>query len=659
MRDDEFEPHLGKIGSRAPRERSYLQRVLHTANLAGRSAKGKGTFHGSRIGRGAGIGRVLAARDRCGAYRQRRVVTKSRFTKLAGKGLGAAKAHLRYIQRDGVTREGEPGQLYSAERDRVDGKEFLERCDGDRHQFRFIVAAEDAEQYEDLKPFIRRLMAQMEADLGTKLDWVAANHFNTGHPHTHIVLRGKDDKGEDLVIAREYISHGIRERAAEIVTLDLGPRTDLEIEDRLRREVEQERFTSLDRRLLKDVGDDGVVRSTGPRDPFQQTLCTGRLQKLKRLGLAEEERPGQWRLAPDLENTLRQMGERGDIIRRLHREMAGNAIMRGAQDYAIYDPAEQDAKPLIGRVVARGLSDEINDRFYLVVDAADGRAHYVEIGKADDGNPTREGSIIAVRPKPAGARDVDRTIADIASANEGRYSIDLHLRYDPSATQDFAETHVRRLEAMRRLVGNVERDRDGTWVIGRDHLENAAAFERKLARLAPVQLEILSTNTLDRQVTADGATWLDRTLVARNEIAIHEAGFGRDLNDALVRRRQWLIEEDLAREDEAGRTLYRANLLSLLRRRDLTRAAGQLSDELRLAYSETKAGDHIEGVYRRSVDLVSGRFAIVERSRDFTLVPWRPVLERNLGKSVSGIARENTISWSLGRQRSGPEMHGM
>jgi type IV secretory pathway VirD2 relaxase len=656
MRDDEFEPHLGKIGSRAPRGRSYLQRVLHTANLAGRGAKGKGKFQGSRIGRGAGIGRVLAARDRYGAYRQRRVVTKSRFTKLAGKGLGAAKAHLRYIQRDGVTREGEPGQLYSAERDRVDGKEFLERCDGDRHQFRFIVAAEDGEQYDDLKPFIRRLMVQMETDLGTKLDWVAADHFNTGHPHTHIVLRGKDDKGEDLVIAREYIAHGIRERAAEIVTLDLGPRTDLEIEDRLRREVEQERFTSLDRRLLKEVGDDGLLRSAGSRDPFQQTLRTGRLQKLKRLSLAEEVHPGQWRLAPDLETTLRQTGARGDIIRTLHREMAGKAIARGAQDYAIYDPTEMEVKPLIGRVVARGLSDEINDRFYLVVDATDGRAHYVEIGKADDGNPTREGSIIAVRPKLGGVREVDRTIADIASANEGRYSIDLHLRHDPSATQDFAETHVRRLEAMRRVMGNVERERDGTWIIGPDHLENAAAFERKLSGLSPVHLETLSTHALDHQVTADGATWLDRTLIGHNEIAIHDAGFGRDLNDALTRRRRWLIEQDLAREDEAGRTLYRANLLSLLRRRDLTRAAGQLSGELGLAYSEAKAGDHIEGVYRRSVDLVSGRFAVIEQSRDFTLVPWRSVLERSLGKSVSGIARENTISWSLGRQRSGPEI---
>ncbi|TIT02240.1 MAG: conjugal transfer protein TraI, partial [Mesorhizobium sp.] len=135
----------------------------------------------------------------------------ARIVKLAGKGADGARAHLRYLQRDGVTREGEPGELYGADSDRVDGKAFLDRANGDRHQFRFIVAPEDGIEYEDLKPLTRRLMAQMQEDLGTKLDWVAVDHFNTGHPHSHIIVRGKDDRGDNLVIAREYISSGIRE----------------------------------------------------------------------------------------------------------------------------------------------------------------------------------------------------------------------------------------------------------------------------------------------------------------------------------------------------------------------------------------------------------------------------------------------------------------
>lgn len=655
MLDDDFEPHLGKIGSRrSPRERSYLQRVLHASVLAGGRATRGSEFQGNRIGRGAGIGRVLASRDRYAAFRQRRVITKARIAKLAGKGLAAAKAHLRYIQRDGVTREGTPAELYNAEQIGVDGKAFLERCDGDRHQFRFIVSAEDAIEYEDLKPFVRRLMEQMEEDLGTKLDWVAVDHFNTGHPHTHVILRGKREDGHDLIIAREYISHGIRERAAEIVSFDLGPRSDSEIEGRLRNEVEQERFTSLDRSLLKEVNEDGTVQPLRGSDRLRQTLRAGRLQKLRRLGLAEELQPGQWRVSPELEPTLRRMGERGDIIRTLHREMTQRDAARGVGDYAIYDPAEPDAKQLAGRVVARGLSDELNDRHFLVVDATDGRAHYVEIGYADESDPTREGAVVAIMPKWANVRAIDRTIAEIAAAHGSRYNIDIHLRHDPAATADFAETHVRRLEAMRRLAGTVEREKDGTWIIGADHMEKVEAFERQLARSAPVVVETLSILPLERQIGAEGATWLDRELTAREPGAVRDAGFGKDVNAALVRRRQWLVEQDLAREEQSGRTIYRSDLLARLRRRELVRVAGQLSDELGMAYAEPRRGERIEGVYRRRLDLVSGKYALIENSREFQLVPWRPVLERSLGREVSGIMRGDTISWMIGRQRSGP-----
>ena len=203
---------------------------------------------------------------------------------MAGRGLDAARLHLRYIQRDGVTREGTPGELYDAARDRADGRAFLERSDGDRHQFRFIVNAEDGVEYDDLKELTRRLMQRVEDDLGTKLDWVAVDHHNTGQPHTHIVVRGRDDTGKDLVIAREYMAHGFRSRASELVTLDLGPRTDRDIEERLSCvRLDQERFTSIDRGLLRAADETGRVEiatlshRTSEYARFQQTLHVGRL----------------------------------------------------------------------------------------------------------------------------------------------------------------------------------------------------------------------------------------------------------------------------------------------------------------------------------------------------------------------------------------------
>lgn len=656
MQEDGFEPRLGRIGARDGKsERRYQQRVLRSAALAGGRrfggmSSGSG-FQGNRIGRGAGIGRVLASRGSHAAFRARRVVVKSRIVKLKGQGLKTARLHLRYIQRDGVTREGQPGELYDAGHDRADGKAFLERCEGDRHQFRFIVSAEDATQYEELKGFTRRFMARMEEDLGTRLDWVAVDHYNTGHPHSHIMLRGKDERGNDLVIARDYLSTGMRERAAEIVTLDLGPKSDLEIETNLAREVEQERFTSLDRSLLKEADDEGFVGpGTTTRDAFRQSLRSGRLQKLKRLGMVEEIKPGLWKLAEDLEPALRRMGERGDIIKTLHREMTEKGFARAPSDYAVHDPADGQARRIVGRVVTRGLSDELNDRHYLIVDGLDGRAHYVDIGRSESVEALPDGAIVAVTSKAAGPRAVDRTIAEVAAANNGRYEIEAHLRHDPAASRAFAETHVRRLEAMRRTTGLVEREPDGSWVIAPDHPERAASFERSQARSSPVIVETLSAWPLERQVTANGATWLDRELVAERPEPLREAGFGGEVRGALALRRQWLVVQELAR-DEQDRIVYRANMLGILRRRELLRAAGQLSGELGLPYVETESNQKATGIYRRHVDLASGRFAVIEKSREFTLVPWRPVLERHIGKQVSGIVREGRVSWTIGRQR--------
>jgi hypothetical protein len=304
-------------------------------------------------------------------------------------------------------------------------------------------------------------------------------------------------------------------------------------------------------------------------------------------------------------------------------------------------------------VIVRGLSDEDKDRHYVIVDGIDGRTHYVDLGRGDMVEATPNYSIVAIAPKHSGPKAVDRTVADIAAENGGRYSVDIHLRHDPSASAAFAEPHVRRLEAIRRLGGQIEREADGSWKIGPDHLERAAAFERSQTQLSPVAVETLSTVSLQRQMGIEGATWLDRELVAETPTPIRDLGFGRDVRDALTRRRQWLIEQGFAREEQ-DRTLYRGNMLSQLRDCELKRVGGQLSGEMGLAYTEARSGTRIEGVYRRHVDLASGRFAVIEKSREFTLVPWRPVLERNIGKSVSGVMRGDAISWTLGRQRGGP-----
>jgi type IV secretory pathway VirD2 relaxase len=644
MTDDDFQLWLGQIGKDRP-FRHQLRKAVNLNGGAVRSSRARARrFDGSRIGRGSATGRVLGATNRHSGPRSRRVVVKARFVRLGGKGTDAAAAHLRYLQRDGTTREGERGTLYSADRDNADGKAFLERGVSDRHQFRFIVAAEDGAEYSDLKPMIRRLMAQAEKDLGTKLDWVAVDHFNTGHPHTHILLRGKDDRDQNLVIAREYIGSGLRGRATDIVNLDLGPRTDLEIMRANVREIAQERFTGIDRRLLRAIDGDGLVFAHH-HDSVEQSLRAGRLATLDRMGLVINVGNGRWRLSGEFEQTLRAMGKRGDIIATIHHEMKARELGVSPSDYAIYDSDEAQARPIVGRIAARGLSDEQIDRQYLIVETIDGRAQYVDFGSGGM-DYVREGTIVRISPTPVAVREADQTVAQIAALHGGRYSEDLHYLHDPTASERFVEAHVRRLEAIRRATGAVEREAGGTWKIAPDHLDLALQYERRRAEREPVRIEPLAAIALEQMPEHDGITWLDedKSLVMAGGAT---GTFGARVADAARRRQQWLVEQGLADKPQ---------MLDILRRRELMRVAGQLSRELGVSFAEVEPGMPIEGVYRRSVQVGTARMALIENSHEFTLVPWRPVLERQVGKQVAGMMRGAEISWRFGRERPGPEI---
>jgi hypothetical protein len=330
-------------------------------------------------------------------------------------------------------------------------------------------------------------------------------------------------------------------------------------------------------------------------------------------------------------------------------------VERAQVDQVVYEAGAADTRPLVGRLLARGLSDELKDRHYLVVDGVDGRAHYVEIGRSLATDPIPPGAVVRIEPRATQARAVDHTVAQIAQAHDGRYSVDLHLSADPTASANFAQAHVRRLEALRRGRAAVERQDDGTWIIGADHVEQAAAYEKRQAETAPVVVTTLSGQPIEQQVGAAGATWLDRELVSDAPEPLRDAGFGAQARRALALRRQWLIDQGLARQEQY-QFIYRAGLLTQLQRRDLVAAAEGLARETGLAFSETRPGQRIEGVLRRRVDLASGRFAMIERSRDFTLVPWKPVLEGHEGRPVSGVLRGEGINWTLGRGRSGPSV---
>ena len=395
MTQEDFDPKLGRIrDARRARAERHAALVFRQAGKHGaRALRHKGHVSPGMLKRGMGAG-VRAAAGLI-APGSRRVIVKARYTRIAGGDLGAARAHLKYIVRDGVTREGAPGRLYDASGDDVDAGLFLDRSEKDPHQFRFVVSADEGAQLTDLKPFIRDLMGQMERDLDTKLDWVAVDHFNTGHPHTHIVIRGRDDQGKDLVMARDYIAHGVRARAQSLITLELGPESELERMQKLFNEVGQERLTRLDRVLLARAKDGIlVVTSSEELDPNQHTLRVGRLKTLQRLGLEERQR-GVWALDPRAGDKLRQLGTRADKFKMMHRALQEAGIDRSAAAMALFERGPRKT-PLIGRVVGVGLVDEISDQIWVVVDAVDGRVHYAELGRLRPPDVPMRGTIVAL-----------------------------------------------------------------------------------------------------------------------------------------------------------------------------------------------------------------------------------------------------------------------
>ncbi|MBX9739544.1 MAG: relaxase/mobilization nuclease domain-containing protein, partial [Beijerinckiaceae bacterium] len=358
--ENDFRIRPGRIRStRAQRARPFIAQALAAAQRAGGSVSRKGTIgpgHRSRFGRGQ---RASVQANRLINSRSRGAVIKARVVRHTGRGAPLA-THLNYLRREGVTRDGEKAKLFGPSGGDIDPKDFAERCEDDRHHFRFIVSPDDAVEMSDLKGFTRELAGQMEKDLGTKLDWVAVDHWNTEHPHVHLIVRGVRDDGENLVISRDYIKEGMRDRARELITQELGPRTDHEIRRTLERQIGAERWTSLDRQLARDGYRTGVIdlapHSDHQPDEFH-ALKVGRLRKLESLGLADQIGPGQWSVSENAETTLRELGERGDIIKRIHRGLAERGIERGAASYVLAGESLDD--PVVGRLVARGLDDEL------------------------------------------------------------------------------------------------------------------------------------------------------------------------------------------------------------------------------------------------------------------------------------------------------------
>jgi hypothetical protein len=292
--------------------------------------------------------------------------------------------------------------------------------------------------------------------------------------------------------------------------------------------------------------------------------------KLERLALADQVGPAQWTLKPGIEPALRDLGIRGDIIKTMHRAMSGSEQEPDVAGFAIHGDAPAD--PVLGRLVERGLDDELRGSAYAIVEGVDGRTHHLRFSDLELTGDARPGAIV-----------------------EARSYEDANCRH---------------------------------------HLFLATR----------------SDFTIEAQISATGATWIDRQLLAK-EPALSGGGFGAEVREAMYRRIDHLARQGLAKR-QGQRVRFARDIINTLRRRELDDVATKLSAETGLAHRPSAEGEHVSGIYRQRITLSSGRFAMIDDGMGFQLVPWRPALEKELGHQVSGIVTPGgNIDWSLGRKR--------
>ena len=577
QRDNDLRVRPGRIrdnGRSSSRPKSFVGQVMRAAKRAGHVGdafgRGKGGSSRSQFGRGRRAALSLSLRST-----SRRVVMKARVVRHNGTRFRSApmSRHITYLKREGVTRDGADARMFDATSDAADERAFAERCKDDRHHFRFIISPEDAAELGDLRIFTRELMTDVARDLGTKLDWIAVDHWNTDNPHIHVLIRGRAEDGQDLVISREYISRGFRDRAAERVKLELGPRSERDIQSALEREVEAERWTSLDRALRVAADDGAGVADLRPNasgeDLSLRRLMVGRAARLERLGLADQVAPGCWTLKPGIEDRLRDLSIRGDVIKTMHRAMSARGREPDVSGFAVHGDVPTD--PVLGRLVERGLHDELKGSAYAIVEGIDGRTHHVRFADIEMTGDAAPGAIVEARS-----------------------------------------------------------------------YEDAKGAER-------LSLATRSDLRIEAQVTAPGATWIDRQLLARDSI-VASSGFGAEVREAMERRVDYLASEGLARR-QGGRVIFARDLLNTLRQRELNTTVARLSAETGLLHHPSSEGERIAGVYRQRITLASGRFAMIDDGLGFQLVPWRPALEQHLDRQVSGVAaRGGGVTWSFGKK---------
>jgi type IV secretory pathway VirD2 relaxase len=370
-----------------------------------------------------------------------------RVTYLNNKMRGHWKAHGRYLVRESAkSKDAAEGAGFSREGEGTDIATTLARWQaaGDERLWKLIVSPEFGDRI-DLPRLTRDLIGQMEQDLGTDLEWLAVEHHNTEHPHVHIVVRGLKTGGESMRFSRGYVQHGIRGIAEDRCTRQIGHRTQQDAEEAERREITESRFTSLDRRLLKDAPEIGSDLDEPEyfaviRNPVQAGLGetarlhtkheAARLAFLARMGLAESTEPNTWRVRRDFEQVLRAMQRTTDR----QRTLAAHGVVMSDERLPIEVLEPANMASVQGRVLVHG-QDEISGRNYLMLEGTGAKVYFVnytpEMEEARSRGDLRTNSFVCLRKLPV----ADAVMLDVNDLGDADALLDDTSHFGGAARQ--------------------------------------------------------------------------------------------------------------------------------------------------------------------------------------------------------------------------------
>ena len=612
----------------------------------------KSNRHGNQKGRSTTRlnrrGHVLRGNSFAGNKFGQRVIVKINPVKNRTKGVGAGAGsgaknlyhHIRYISRSKAGKEGDKAMLFDREKPEMEGMEFFKVCENDRHHFRMILSPENGHAIKDFQGYVRQVMGKIEKDLGTKLEWVSAVHYDTDDIHAHIIIRGKNDRGEDLVIGRDYISTGIRGRAQEIATELLGERSLDEIQKSMEMEVDALRVTSLDRFIERQATKEQVIdvrkANNFGKSPHYEGLIKGRLKFLTTSGLAIQSPPGVYTLKENYQDILARISQRNDVIKQLYSRMGAEL-----DDLSIYSIKAGEGRVIEGRVKDKGFMDELTDRKYLVVSDAHEKLHYVPIGEIQRYDQLEVGSLIRIRPGDQSTGKADYNIDLMARRNGGIYDYDAHMEYveremDFIEERDrprYMEAHTKRLDTLEKN-GVVKDLGNGRYKIPENVLEQGQEVtkkinERQKKRFYP-RLDILSEKPVEQLIDATKKTWLDKELFKQAKGKDTLSAYDAKTQIALESRKNWLVAHDLAFIQSGGKFALRDGALLKLDKLEVHVAGHKLAEKAGLTFNERKVKEGAAQIYMGYAELETGIWAVLTNGAtlQMALLEKTPVIEK-------------------------------